>query len=60
MMPPKINRGAPKNKALALASLLMSALVPMAAQAIDVDAGDFVPAPEGTTTGLPIAEKHRQ
>jgi hypothetical protein len=32
----------------------------MAVEAIDVDAGDFVPAPEGTTTGLPIAEKHRQ
>jgi len=55
MMPPRINRGDPKKKALALASLLMSALVPMAAQAIDVDAGDFVPAPKGTTTGLPIA-----
>lgn len=27
-------------------------MVPMAAQAIDVDIGDFVPAPEGTTTGL--------
>jgi len=37
---------------LLMLGLLMSALAPMTAQAVDVDAGDFVPAPEGTTTGL--------
>ncbi|THF65959.1 transporter [Pseudothauera nasutitermitis] len=30
----------------------MAALAPLAAHAIDVDTGDFVPAPEGTTAGL--------
>lgn len=35
-----------------LASVLMAAMVPMAAQAVDVDAGDFVPAPAGTTMGM--------
>lgn len=27
-------------------------MMPIAAQAIDVDVGDYVPAPEGTTVGL--------
>ncbi|WP_400464087.1 transporter [Pectobacterium actinidiae] len=39
-------------KVLALASVLMTGMVPIAARAIDVDVGDFVPAPEGTTAGL--------
>jgi len=40
------------NKVLALACLPMVTMVPMTARAIDVDIGDFVPAPEGTTAGL--------
>ncbi|WP_343590594.1 transporter [Paracidovorax wautersii] len=36
----------------ALAALLLAATAPMAAHAIDVDAGDYVPAPDGTTAGL--------
>lgn len=40
------------NKVLALACLPMATMVPMAARAVDVDIGDFVPAPEGTTVGL--------
>lgn len=52
VMTSKISSGGRKKKVPALASLLMSTLMPMAAHAIDVDPGDFVPAPEGTTTGL--------
>ncbi|MBJ7220807.1 MULTISPECIES: transporter [unclassified Brenneria] len=37
---------------LAALGLLMAALAPLSAQAIDVDAADFVPAPAGTTAGL--------
>ncbi|ALU88016.1 quinohemoprotein alcohol dehydrogenase protein [Herbaspirillum rubrisubalbicans M1] len=35
-----------------LASVLSVTMLPIAAQAIDVDIGDFVPAPAGTTVGL--------
>lgn len=37
---------------LAWTGLLASSLMPLAAQAIDVDPADFVPAPAGTTAGL--------
>lgn len=39
-------------RALAWIALLTSALLPLAAQAVDVDPADFVPAPAGTTVGL--------
>lgn len=41
-----------QRRTLALTALLLAAMVPMAAQAIDVDVGDYVPAPAGTTAGL--------
>lgn len=45
-----------KKRVLATAGLLVAAMMPMAAQAIDVDVGDYVPAPEGTTVGLLYAQ----
>ena len=42
----------PKNSAAVLVAVLLTTMVPRAAQAIDVDIGDFVPAPKGTTVGL--------
>lgn len=45
-------RARSKRRAPPLAALLLAAMAPMAAQAIDVDVGDFVPAPDGTTVGL--------
>ncbi|NQE30999.1 transporter [Herbaspirillum seropedicae] len=39
-------------KMLALAALSLVVMFPVAAHAIDVDIGDFVPAPGGTTVGL--------
>jgi len=52
---PKTMGGARGRNGPARAGLLMAAMAamaPMAAQAIDVDPGDFVPAPEGTTAGM--------
>lgn len=39
-------------KKLTLAALSLAMMLPLAAHAIDVDIGDFVPAPEGKTVGL--------
>ncbi|MDH4574062.1 transporter [Salinicola acroporae] len=52
---PRARRRSPairKNPAPLLAALLLAAMTPMAAQAIDVDVGDYVPAPAGTTIGM--------
>ncbi|WP_415266441.1 transporter [Acidovorax sacchari] len=50
--PVSMGSGPSRRNAQALVVLLLAATAPMAVHAIDVDVGDFVPAPEGTTAGL--------